>query len=266
MSDTGNQTRAEELLQELGLNEYEAKCFVALTALPKATAREISDLSDVPRTRVYDAIRVLESQGLAEVQHSTPQQFRAVPTEEAVQTLDDTYTSRVNELQQQLDALGETGQDQTDIVHEVWALSGEQAITNRTRNLIREATEEVVLVVGQGKVVGGILSDLREVSNECRLLVGVPTHDREISLQRQVPDANVFVSEYDWLTADYTGDDSAAINRMLLVDRGSFLVGSSAKQSNPAAERAVFGRGFSNGLVVIARRLLLSGLIPHESD
>lgn len=266
MPNTTNQTRAEDLLQELGLNEYEAKCFVALTAISKATAREISDLSDVPRTRVYDATRVLESQGLVEVQHSTPQQFRAVPTKEAIETLDNTYTSRVNELQEQLDALRETADDRADTVHEVWALSGQQAITSRTRNLIQEATDEVVLVVGQGKVTGGILSDLRDASSECRLLIGVPTQDRETTLQRQVPDANVFVSEYDWLTPDYAMDDTTAINRMLLVDRGSFLVGSSADESNPAAELAVFGRGFSNGLVVIARRLLLSGLIPPEND
>ncbi len=61
-------------------------------------------------------------------------------------------------------------------------------------------------------------------------------------------------------------DDTTAINRILLVGRGSFLVGSSADESNPAAELAVFGRGFSNGLVVIARRLLLSGLILPEND
>jgi sugar-specific transcriptional regulator TrmB len=50
-----------ELLQELGLNEYESKCFVGLTRVTEATAKEISGIAEIPRTRVYDAMRVLES-------------------------------------------------------------------------------------------------------------------------------------------------------------------------------------------------------------
>ncbi|WP_342764001.1 TrmB family transcriptional regulator [Halococcus hamelinensis] len=58
-----------DLLQDLGLKEYEAKCFAALTRLSSGTAKEISDTAEVPRTRVYDAVRVLESSGLVEIQH-----------------------------------------------------------------------------------------------------------------------------------------------------------------------------------------------------
>lgn len=50
--------------------------------LSTGTAKEISEISEVPRRRVYDAIRVLKAQGLVEVQHSNPQQYRAVSVEE----------------------------------------------------------------------------------------------------------------------------------------------------------------------------------------
>ena len=43
------------------------------TQLSTGTAKEIYNISEVPRTRVYDAIRVLEAEGLVEVQHSRPQ-------------------------------------------------------------------------------------------------------------------------------------------------------------------------------------------------
>ncbi|MFC7078815.1 TrmB family transcriptional regulator [Halorussus caseinilyticus] len=80
MVDTDNQEQAAGLLQQLGLKEYEARCFVALTRKATATAKEISEIADVPRTRVYDAIRVLEAQGLVEIQHTNPRQYRAVPS------------------------------------------------------------------------------------------------------------------------------------------------------------------------------------------
>lgn len=51
------QEQAVEVLQEFGLKEYEAKSFVALSRMPQATAKEISETTDVPRTRVYDAVR-----------------------------------------------------------------------------------------------------------------------------------------------------------------------------------------------------------------
>ena len=75
MDGNSNHTKAIELLQELGLKQYEAKSFVALSRLPSGTAKEMSEVSEVPRTRIYDAIRVLESKGLVEIQHSNPQRF-----------------------------------------------------------------------------------------------------------------------------------------------------------------------------------------------
>ena len=93
-----NSEEAVEVLQQLGLKEYEAKCFVGLTRLNMSTAKKLSSLTDVPRTRIYDAIRVLEAQGLVEIQHTSPQQFRAVSLEEATATLRDQYEGRVDRL------------------------------------------------------------------------------------------------------------------------------------------------------------------------
>jgi hypothetical protein len=56
MSTDTSQQGPAEILEELGLQTYEAQCFVALTRMPHATAKELSEVSEVPRTRVYDAI------------------------------------------------------------------------------------------------------------------------------------------------------------------------------------------------------------------
>lgn len=89
---------AVEVLQQLGLKEYEAKCFVGLSRLETGTAKQLGEITDVPRTRVYDAVRLLEAQGLVEVQHSSPQRFRAVSLDEATETLHDQYETRVERL------------------------------------------------------------------------------------------------------------------------------------------------------------------------
>ncbi|WP_251342889.1 TrmB family transcriptional regulator [Haloplanus halophilus] len=105
MNATAAHRDAIELLQQLGLQEYEARCFVALSRRPRGTAKEISETSEVPRTRVYDAVGVLESRGLVETQHSSPKQFRAIPIDEAVQTLRAAYETRIGRLRQALSNL-----------------------------------------------------------------------------------------------------------------------------------------------------------------
>src|SRR6056297_1889828 len=98
MSTENALEEATEVLQQLGLKEYEARCFVGLSLISSGTAKQLSEITDVPRTRVYDAVRVLEAQGLVEVQHSSPQKFRAVSLDEATETLRDQYEARVDRL------------------------------------------------------------------------------------------------------------------------------------------------------------------------
>ena len=50
---------ATELLQKLGLKEYEARSFVGLSRLDAGTAKELSEITEVPRTRIYDAVKEL---------------------------------------------------------------------------------------------------------------------------------------------------------------------------------------------------------------
>jgi len=45
-----------EGLRKLGLTEYEAKAYAALVGMGEASAREVHELSGVPRTRIYDIL------------------------------------------------------------------------------------------------------------------------------------------------------------------------------------------------------------------
>lgn len=263
MSTNDKLAEAVDVLQELGLKEYEAKCFVGLTRLSTGTAKQLSEITDVPRTRVYDAIRVLEAQGLVEIQHSSPQQFRAVPLDEATDTLRDQYQNRVDHLLSALEDVESVEEDEEEIVQEVWTLSGKAAISNRTEDLVQSADEEVVLVVGdESLLTDELLALLREVSQEVDLLVGAVSEPVEAKVTRAAPSATTFVSGLDWLHGAGGGHE-VAIGRLLLVDRSKFLVSSIVAETGD--EKAIFGSGFGNGLVVIARRLMAQGLV-HGRD
>jgi sugar-specific transcriptional regulator TrmB len=267
MDETSEDERAIELLQQLGLKEYEAKCFVALTRLPQATAKEVSEVSDVPRTRVYDATRVLESKGLVEVQHANPQRFRAVGIDEAIETLRDEYESRVVTLREALQSVEPADRDEeTDVSHEVWSLSRGSAIENRTQRLIGEATEEVLLVLGGEALTDALVENLRGATDRnVSVLVGADSEQLRDRLQTTVPDAEAFISGLDWLRESSIPGDETQITRLMLVDRQAILVSTHGNDPGGGGhERAVFGRGFDNGLVTVGRRLMATGLLPGD--
>ena len=271
MNELSNQQQSIELLQQFGLKEYEARCFVALARLPKGTAKEISETSEVPRTRVYDAIRVLETKGLVEIQHSNPQQFRAVPIEEAAETLRQEYESRTDTLVEALAAIEpvESNGGDEEITHEVWALSGTTAITNRTQQLIDAAGREIVFIVGREDVVTEeLLEQLQEaLDTGLDVLIGTQTEDLRERVAEALPDAEVFVSGLEWLhSSPLEVADDTTISRLLLIDKNTILVSSvhETDTSEIETEKAVFGRGFDNGIVVIARRLMATGLQPAD--
>ncbi|WP_227376299.1 TrmB family transcriptional regulator [Haladaptatus halobius] len=268
MNDVSHHQQAVELLQQLGLKEYEAKCLVALSRLPKGTAKDISETSDVPRTRVYDAIRVLETKGLVEIQHSNPQQFRAVPIEEAAETLRQEYESRTDTL---VETIADLKQVQTtsdeEISHEVWALSGVTSVANRTQQLIDAADKEIVLIIGHEDVITDeLVAHLQAaLDSGLNVLVGTATKQLHTKIVETLPEAEVFVSELEWLhSSPLDLDDETTISRLLLVDQNTILVSSihETETGGIDTEKAVFGRGFDNGIVVIARRLMATGLQP----
>lgn len=195
MDTPENVAEAIEVLQQLGLKEYEARCFVGLARLNTGTAKKLSELTEVPRTRVYDAIRILEAQGLVEIPHSSPQQFRAVPLEEATETLRDQYEERVERLHDALDTVDVVDDGDEEPVQQIWAMTGRDAIENRTDQLIEKATNEIVLVIGHASLLTeDLVETLNEVDDEHDLIIGTLTEPLQDQVQAAVPDATTFVS------------------------------------------------------------------------
>lgn len=251
---------AIEVLQQLGLKEYEARCFAGLSRLPTATAKELSEMTEVPRTRVYDAIRMLEAQGLVEIHHSSPQQFRAVPLDEATETLRDQYEGRIDRLNSALDTVEVVETDDGSPVQQVWAMTGREAIENRTNQLIGAADEEIVLVLGdESLLTDELVEDLNQIGDSVDLIIGALTESLQARIQEAIPTATTYVSGLEWLRAMEDDENDVAIGRLLLVDRSTFLV--SSLMMDTRDEQAVFGEGFGNGLVVLARRLMSQGLL-----
>lgn len=72
-------------LKDFGLNSYESKLWIALLSRGVSTAGELSDISNVPRSRAYDVLESLEKKGFIVVKVGKPIKYLAVSPAEVVE-------------------------------------------------------------------------------------------------------------------------------------------------------------------------------------
>lgn len=256
--DMGNVEEAAAALQELGLTEYESRCFVALARMSSGTAKEISQVADVPRSRVYDTVERLDKRGLVDVQYSEPREYKAVSTEAAFRRLREDYDSRIEAAE---NALKQVEEPDSDDDEGMWAIVQRDHVTDRIVALLRDAEATVHHVVAAESVVDDrILDELAATAErDAAVYVEVPTEDVRARFADAVTGATVVVSEGLRETNDVYGESPA---QLMLVDHQA-VVAAGVKESglpDVTRELAVWTYGNDHGFAVWIRELLADRL------
>lgn len=92
-----------ELLMQLGLTLNEARVYVTLSEMGKATAKALSKNSGVTREFIYQILPKLHKKGIAEVAITSPKTFRAVPLKNAYAVLMQQKEKENKELQNKIE-------------------------------------------------------------------------------------------------------------------------------------------------------------------
>ena len=74
-------------LRDFGLNSYESKLWTALLSRGVATAGELSDIANVPRSRSYDVLESLERKGFIILKLGKPIKYVAVSPAEVLERI-----------------------------------------------------------------------------------------------------------------------------------------------------------------------------------
>lgn len=255
MNPTENRDEALDLLQLLGLSEYEARCYVGLTQVEAATSKTLSEVTEVPRTRVYDAIRVLEAQGLVEVQHTSPKRFRAVPVQEAIDRIRNRYQARFAELQEALNTLETLESKDETHTQQVWSVSGREAVEFRAIQLVNDASAEVVLALGEESLLTDAFAKvLTEAGENVQLVIYTPTEALRDRVQGIVPVSATVLPGLKRLHDPTITGAQAVLGRILVIDQATSLISSIDLDTN--GEQAIFSQGPKTPLVLLISQLL----------
>lgn len=249
-------TSAIEQLELFGLSSYAAETFVTLVALGGGTAKEVSDGSAVPRTRVYDAVDELQERDLVDVDYSSPRVFHPLPVETVRRQFVTQFQEHIDRL---TDALAELEPaHQGRIQHGIWTIQGTEAVTERVIELFDSAQEELVYATVADALTEKILDRLdAAVSRGVSVQTAGASSDVRDRLARHVDDVRPF-------TPGGAVPKRRAC-RIVLVDRQHVLVsvvGGHDSGSGPT-ETAVWTTGSSNTLVMVLQTMVAAEGLGH---
>lgn len=158
-------------LRRLGLNQYEAKAYFALSMFGSNTAGELSEYAELPRPRIYDVVTKLQEKGFVQIQNTRPVKYAAIPISEAVVTLKKQREAGVLQEVQKIDEIGKELMDKIKSVkvpsrpsveESVWTLKGREAIYSKLASMVQGARKHVVV----SSTAEGLMSKYKAHSKE----------------------------------------------------------------------------------------------------
>jgi HTH-type transcriptional regulator, sugar sensing transcriptional regulator len=165
-------------LEKLGLTENEAKAYVGLVSLREATAREIHELTNVPRAKIYEILKVLAKKGFLEVREGSPTYFRAVDPKQVIGKIKDEF---INCAIETLDQLNELSYELPK-TSPVWCIQSDWGIKNRIREIMAGVREELIIFSSNPEFLQEFEPELQKLEKTCNLTLIVNQLDRFRSL------------------------------------------------------------------------------------
>jgi sugar-specific transcriptional regulator TrmB len=155
-------TKTMDALKSIGLNLYERKIFVALLARGVATAGELSQIANVPRSRSYDILESLAEKGFVVVQPSKPIRYVALApkdalerTKENLKKKHDETVERINSMKNspivtELEAIYKEGLNLVQPFEMTGTIKGRHSINQHLNSLFKKAASEIRIITTEG--------------------------------------------------------------------------------------------------------------------
>ena len=193
----------EEFLSRLrkifDLNLYEVRVWTALLSRGVSTAGELSNISDVPRSRTYDILETLEKKGFIVMKLGKPIKFVALKPEEVIERVKknlvkdaDERSKRLERLKgeevlEELNTLFTTGVKFVEPSDLSGSLRGRQNVYNHLDMMIREAESTITIVTtasGLNRKLDALLPSLEKAKKrgvKIRIAAKINESNRQIA-------------------------------------------------------------------------------------
>jgi sugar-specific transcriptional regulator TrmB len=156
-------------LTAIGFTEYEAKVYLALLRESPATGYQISKVSGVPRSMVYETLSRLHNQGVVlETVEGRATLYRPLRPDVLLDHYKADHLRLLSGLRSDMLALYEAPAEE-----HTWTITGQDSVYAYASQMIREATQELYLVLDDEALseLRNDLADARQRGIEVRALL-----------------------------------------------------------------------------------------------
>ncbi len=215
------------------LNLYEVKVWTALLSRGTSTAGELSNISDVPRSRTYDILESLEKKGFIIMKLGKPIKFVALKPEEVVERVKKNLmvdakerTNRLERLKgdevlEELTSLFTKGVKFVEPSDLSGSLKGRQNLYNHLDMMVRDAEKTVTIVTtaeGLNRKLEALMPSLEKVKKRgVKIRIAAPVDKNNIKVAKDLSKV-AEVRDMQNLKARFIIIDSNQLMFMLLDD------------------------------------------------
>lgn len=120
-----------EVLKELGLSDYEAKAYTELVLLGPSNANDLSKVSNIPRSKIYEVLERLMEKQMVEVFEEKPKIFRAIDASVTIKNLleeKEGYLKNIKEKAKKVISYLKIFEKKGEEIEGIWEHNSERAI------------------------------------------------------------------------------------------------------------------------------------------
>ena len=130
-----------EKLKDIGFNSYEAKVYVALLKKYPATGYEVSKLANIPQSRTYDTLKVLEEKNIVIATNTKPITYTPIKPKQLTTRIQKKFNSTINFLEKHLPEVKD------DYKEPIITITDRQNIQDKIIEVIQNAKREIYIEV-----------------------------------------------------------------------------------------------------------------------
>ncbi len=141
-------------LEQLGFSTYESRVYLGLLRQSPITGYQLSKLSGVPRSRIYETLERLTTKGYAVALQTEPTEYSPLAVRELLAHLQEHFEGTLSTLEAELRKVSVAPATES-----IWNLRGREDILRRARTMISHAQESIYLV-GWGETLQELQPEL----------------------------------------------------------------------------------------------------------
>ena len=134
------------VLKGIGLTLYEAQAYVTLTSLISATAAEVSENSNIPRSKIYDVLKKLNQKNFIEVEDGRPLTYNVKSPFEVLTREKERLNIEIDDTITRLTNVYENGMSQVQAP--IWRIFGVEKIISQELEIIKRAKSSINMRIG----------------------------------------------------------------------------------------------------------------------